>query len=366
MRKFKQKKDVIEEKINTVCTILIFFSWTFLAQTLYDCYEWFMEYDLLFTIIALFIVIIWVLYLISDNKKRKRIRDVVFYNPPEGITPAEVAVIDTWWPTWRVFPAMLYDRVAKKNVKMWRNPDWEIYFEKITDTPFFFSDAKYNYSDHSAYNRDPEDDFWKLCFVNRTRVTLSMLSRIPTIERLPHDFFYQVERQCLDWRAYKKGRRHLLNDTREMAFWIPLTICCFVFWISLSWFFVIVLWLAWLVRINSLKFWKGKDDKYMYLTDEWVRIFEEIQWFKKYLSAVEDAKLKVVLKQDPTYFEKILPYAVALWIWDWWIHKCFKHLEYDAFGWLVSDWVDQKYRTNAVDMTSLRDSILSSLSFSDL
>jgi hypothetical protein len=151
-----------------------------------------------------------------------------------------------------------------------------------------------------------------------------------------------------------------------MAFWIPLTICCFVFWISLSWFFVIVLWLAWLVRINSLKFWKGKDDKYMYLTDEWVRIFEEIQWFKKYLSAVEDAKLKVVLKQDPTYFEKILPYAVALWIWDWWIHKCFKHLEYDAFGWLVSDWVDQKYRTNAVDMTSLRDSILSSLSFSDL
>jgi hypothetical protein len=104
----------------------------------------------------------------------------------------------------------------------------------------------------------------------------------------------------------------------------------------------------------------------MYLTDEWVRIFEEIQWFKKYLSAVEDAKLKVVLKQDQTYFEKILLYAVALWIWDGWIHKCFKHLEYDAFGWLVSDWVDQKYRTNAVDMTSLRDSILSSLSFSDL
>ena len=67
-----------------------------MAQTLYDCYEWFMEYDLLFTLIALFIVIIWVLYLIKDNKKRKRIRDVVFYEPPEGITPAEVAVIDTW------------------------------------------------------------------------------------------------------------------------------------------------------------------------------------------------------------------------------------------------------------------------------
>jgi hypothetical protein len=30
--------------------------------------------------------------------------------------------------------------------------------------------------------------------------------------------------------------------------------------------------------------------------------------------AVEDAKLKVTLDQDPLYFEKILPYAIAFGI----------------------------------------------------
>jgi hypothetical protein len=28
--------------------------------------------------------------------------------------------------------------------------------------------------------------------------------------------------------------------------------------------------------------------------------------------AVEDSKLKVILKEDPTYFERILPYAIAM------------------------------------------------------
>jgi hypothetical protein len=41
------------------------------------------------------------------------------------------------------------------------------------------SDVKYLYAGHKAYNRDPEDDFWKLCFKNRTRVTVRMLSKIP-------------------------------------------------------------------------------------------------------------------------------------------------------------------------------------------
>jgi hypothetical protein len=28
--------------------------------------------------------------------------------------------------------------------------------------------------------------------------------------------------------------------------------------------------------------------------------------------AVEDNKLRLMLKEDPTYFEKILPYAIAM------------------------------------------------------
>ena len=74
-----------------------------------------------------------------------------------------------------------------------------------------------------------------------------------------------------------------------------------------------------------------------YLTQHGVQVLEQIKWFKKYLLAVEDAKLKVTLDQDPLYFEKILPYAIALGIWDTWADKCFKHFEYNRFWELVTE-----------------------------
>jgi hypothetical protein len=41
-------------------------------------------------------------------------------------------------------------------------------------------------------------------------------------------------------------------------------------------------------------------------------VLEHIRGLKKYLLAVEDSKLKVILQDDPTYFERILPYAIAM------------------------------------------------------
>ena len=53
--------------------------------------------------------------------------------------------------------------------------------------------------------------------------------------------------------------------------------------------------------------------------------------------AVDSEKLKVVLKEDPLYFEKILPYAIAFWIGDSRAEKCFQHIEYRETWEIVSE-----------------------------
>lgn len=324
----------------------------------------FREHDFKLSIIFWILLIFYVcLYLFWNKRNKKELKDVVFYWPPKDFTPAEIAVIDVWWSTARVFPAMLYDWVSKKYVKLWRMNSWEIYFEKMTENPFFLSDTKYKYAMHPAYNRDPEDDFWDLCFPDwRSRVTMRMLSRIPWIDRIPNDFFYQAKRQCVDWKAYKNETRDPAGVNLEIALLTPLCICSFVAWIFCSLFFFLVIWAWILIRIVLLSDEKSKSDKMYYLTDWGVKALEQIQWFRKYLVAVEDNKLKVVLKEDPLYFEKILPYAIALWVGDAWINKCFAHLKYDDLGWVIQD-SHNSFRSSPEDFEKLKKWIANSLSF---
>ena len=324
----------------------------------------FREHDFILCIIFWLLLIFYVCYnLFWDKRVKKVLKDVVFYWPPKDFTPAEIAVIDSWWSTARVFPAMLYDWVAKKYVKLWRMNSWEIYFEKMTENPFFLSDTKYLYAYHSAYNKDPEHDFWELCFPGwRTCVTMRMLSKIPWIERIPYDFFYQAKRQCLDWNAYKHASRDPAGVNLEIALLTPLCIWAFIIWFFtlLFFFFVISAWI--LIRIVFLLDEKNKWDKMYYLTDWGVKALEQIQWFKKYLFAVEDNKLKVVLREDPLYFEKILPYAIAVWVGDAWINKCFAHLKYDDLGWLIVD-KKNRFRSDPEDFEKLKRWIANTLSF---
>jgi len=57
------------------------------------------------------------------------------------------------------------------------------------------------------------------------------------------------------------------------------------------------------------------------LTEKWVQLRYELLWFKKFLAKVEEKRLKTFLKQDPLYFEKILPFAIVFWLQSKFIKK---------------------------------------------
>ncbi|MGA1847193.1 DUF2207 domain-containing protein [Deferribacter abyssi] len=51
-------------------------------------------------------------------------------------------------------------------------------------------------------------------------------------------------------------------------------------------------------------------------TEKGTKVYQLVNGFKEFIERVEKPKLKILLKQDPNYFDKILPYAVALGIED--------------------------------------------------
>ena len=54
--------------------------------------------------------------------------------------------------------------------------------------------------------------------------------------------------------------------------------------------------------------------KKLKLTESWSELVSKILWYREFLKSCDENKLKTFLKQDPLYFDKILPYAVVFGI----------------------------------------------------
>ena len=67
--------------------------------------------------------------------------------------------------------------------------------------------------------------------------------------------------------------------------------------------------------------------KKIILTEEWTKLASEVIWYAKFIQACDENKLRLFLKQDPAFFDKTLPYAVAFWFETSFIKKITPILE---------------------------------------
>lgn len=74
--------------------------------------------------------------------------------------------------------------------------------------------------------------------------------------------------------------------------------------------FIIIFIVGWMIiglkRDELLCPWNIK------LTEEWEKIFAEIYWYKYFLEHCEEEKIQELIKEDPDFIDKTLPYAIAL------------------------------------------------------
>jgi uncharacterized membrane protein len=46
-------------------------------------------------------------------------------------------------------------------------------------------------------------------------------------------------------------------------------------------------------------------------TEKWAKLISHILWYKEFIRACDESKLRLFLKEDPAFFDKTLPYAIV-------------------------------------------------------
>ena len=117
-------------------------------------------------------------------------------------------------------------------------------------------------------------------------------------------------RLCLsDLEYYGKIKWRLKTNKKNkktiLSLWIFLAyILCYLY--PVLWF-ISFLWLA--IFLNFTPEWPKLKE-----TEEWAKLISHILWYREFLAACDENKLKLFLQQDPLYFDKILPYAIVFWL----------------------------------------------------
>ena len=306
----------------------------------------FVSYCICWLIIIALIIAWWFLYcyLIEKSKnynkfkwkKFDNVKDVIYYDPPKWYTPWEVAVIKDLESTTTVFPTMLYHWIGQWLVEL--SPSGKrVFFKKKDDADidnYKFTDNEDNIS---YVYRTPEKSFWNFCFDKFDLYDPNAILTVNEADLLKNyadSIYYHIMNKFCPWISKTSFDIFSLSwkniwteENSSMLTWFTIClIIAFYMYIDGYWnLSLIPIWLYFVSLIYSLvsniitvrKIWN-------HLTEEAKEVISHVWWFRKYLLAVEDKKLNALIEQDPHYFEKILPYAIALWVWDEWIKKYFK------------------------------------------
>ena len=91
-------------------------------------------------------------------------------------------------------------------------------------------------------------------------------------------------------------------------------------------------------------------------TEKWAKLISHILWYKEFIKACDENKLRLFLKQDPTFFDKTLPYAIVFGLESKLIKKITPIMQ-------EMNIKSSRYSWNIGDITSLTSSIYSAWSY---
>ena len=254
------------------------------------------------------------------NIKKKSIGKypiIIQFTPPKWISPSEMSFLyDIKHFKWNI-SCLFYKWIAEKKITT----------NLKKKNGFFWLDnveLKVN-EDISLDNMaNDEKTAWNLIFADKKVVTLpdyKLLTKIPIIN-------IQTAKTCLEkWLIEKRFTIYLDDkEAKKRAWWIiglwilyqiiirtlynyeiikerPLTQSSLgIFSVIILAIFVVIL------HATAAKFTRYK------LSDKWKKLLAEIYWYKYFLEACDENMIKTFLKEDPLYFDKVMPYAIAIWV----------------------------------------------------
>lgn len=261
------------------------------------------------------------------KKEWKTVKDVIHYALPKWYSPMEIALIYNWTEHTDIVPIALYYRASKwylrivecekkllfivrKKVKFQRVIK-KYEFENVMDRKSALRpDLEEELRNHIVKNSEEEIDE---SYIRRNEKTLDI-----------RDIMFRMDRSLKAKITPGYIKRYENRFTNKyplilLLIWAVISYFYLYYWIAL-----IVLSVLFMVSFRHYMMVRERNkniNEENYLSEGWRNILEQVHWFRKYLMQVEDAKLETLTKEDPDYYEKILPYAIALWVGDEWVKK---------------------------------------------
>ncbi len=102
------------------------------------------------------------------------------------------------------------------------------------------------------------------------------------------------------WFTWNKLKSSTIAIWIVCAYFLLNIIIDILPWLSNILFLVFAFWVIYLSWGKKLK-----------ETEEWAKLISHALWYREFIAMCDENKLRLFLEQDPLYFDKILPYAVA-------------------------------------------------------
>lgn len=256
---------------------------------------------------------------------------ITAYYPPEGISPSVAGyVIDgkldrrdltALIPYWGAGGYLqVKDTEKKEMLGLIKNHEYE--FIKLKDLP------------------DTVETFEKTMFRGLFNSRNSV-----KLDELKNSFFKTMNQAKTELNAEIDSRKYYTKYSRSMAVLLPLAgaILLIFFVIGFVSSYPVDLW-RWLslciAAVILIIFGSLMSKKTIAGTD----LYQKLLGFKEFIKTVERDKLEVFLKQDPDYFDKVLPFAIVFNVADKWKDKL-KGLDVPPPTWYSSNYGGSNFNT---------------------
>ncbi len=244
---------------------------------------------------------------------------IIQYDTPKDLLPPEVGYLaNDCVATNQQISSLFYKRLNEKYIDIqYNSEDKTITVKKLKTMPC--ASWRWHYYENRFFNN----------FFTSTEIVISKNKNFYYIFSGAQDSLYHCclnngfLEQINNHKAYDKNINLIPNSWWNIVFWG--LICGLVLYScpNNNFFTFTTVFFCLILRCLPLAFLITKNQTL--LTEKWMQYKNHILWYKQFLETVDVPVLEKFLQQDPLYFDKIMPYVVALWL-DTFLIKKFEPL----------------------------------------
>jgi len=238
----------------------------------------------------------------EQHGKEEKLPTVTTYEPPKELTPGETGMIELGRTTHRHIFANIYNRATQ----------WSVLFNLIQKKVLFMKldSLTIEKQKDSPSNNNNFDTSIRNTLFPGTEKTFILQQKNQTFTNKIKNII-QEQNQRIKKTLYTP---ETISLSKKFYIYGFVTILISFIGIGITQSAANNRALLFPALIMTTVIWIIWAHKILKRTKKWKQLQEEAKWFKEFMKMVEEPRLQQFIKQDPKYFDKTLPYAIAFWL----------------------------------------------------